>query len=128
MTTPPPEESEHIVTTPPSHHREDSPTNYPPKDHPEAPLGIEGGLVVPPTNKTQHVPPDDPFSRFWSGKTVDTSNKNKGRHRWLTRKPEHRHSIDTAELERQVPRPYRPKFYSRYPNEKLNMWGSFYNT
>ena len=36
--------------------------------------------------------------------------------RWLTRKPERRHSIDTAELERQVPRPHRAKFYSRYPD------------
>ena len=33
-------------------------------------------------------------------------------------KPEHRHSINTAELERQVPRPHRPKFYSRCSNKK----------
>ena len=107
VTTPPPEESEHIVTSPPSHHREDSPTNYPPKDHPEAPLGTEGGSVVPPADKTQCVPPDDPFSTFWSGHTADTSDKNKRRLRWLTRKPERRHSVDLGELDKQDPRPYR---------------------
>ena len=67
LTTPPSEESEQIVTTPPSDntdaegvvaanlsipkepssHREDSPTNYPPKDHPETPLGAEDGSITP---------------------------------------------------------------------------------
>ena len=66
VTTPPPEESEQIVTTPPSDnadaegavavdpfipkesspHREDYPTNYLPKDHPEAPLGTEDGFSL----------------------------------------------------------------------------------
>ena len=147
MTTPPPKESEQTVATPPSDntnaegvaavdpsiskepspHREDSPTNHPPKDHPEAPLGTEDGSVVPPTDKTQHVPPDDPFSRFWSGQTVDISDTNKRRPRWLVRKPERSHSVDLEELDKQNPRPYRyvlrterpllprPKFYSKYP-------------
>ena len=35
---------------------------------------------------------------------------------WLTRKLECRHSVDTTELERQVSRPQRPKFYSRHPD------------
>ena len=114
VTTP----SEHIVTTPPFHHREDSPSNYLPKDQPEAPLDAEDGSVIPPVDRAQHVPPDDPFSRFWSGQTADTSDKNKRRHRWLIKKPECRHSIEIAELERQVPRPHRPKFYSRCPDTK----------
>ena len=97
-------------------YEEDPPTNFPFKDHPEAPLGAEECSVVPPEDKAQCVPPGDPFSRFWSGQTADISDKNKRKHRWLTRKPEHRHSVDTAELERQVPGPHRPKFYSRYPD------------
>ena len=116
VTTPPPEESEHVVTTPPSHHREDFPTDYPPKDQPEDPLDAEDGSVIPPVDRTPCVPPDDPFSRFWSGQTADTSDKNKQRHRWLIRKPEH--SIEIAELDRQVSRPHRPKFHSRRPDTK----------
>ena len=130
VTTLPPEESQHIATTPPFHHREDSSTNYPPKDHPEAPLCTEGYSVVTSTDKTQCVPPDDPFSRFWSGHTADTSDKNKRRLRWLTRKPERRNSVDLEELDKQDPRPYRyvlrraqsllprPEFHSRYPDAK----------
>ena len=107
VTTPPPKESVHVVITPLFHPREDSPADYPPKDQPEAPLGSEDGSVIPPIDRTQCVPPDYPFSRFWSGKTADTSNKNKRRHRWLIRKPERRYSIDLEELEKQDPRPYR---------------------
>ena len=107
MTTPPPEESEHVVATAPFHHREDSPADYSPKDQPETPLGSEDGSVIPPIDRTQCVPPDDPFSRFWSGQTADTSDTNKRRHRWLIRKPERRHSVDLDELDKQDPRPYR---------------------
>ena len=93
VTTPPPKESVHVVTTPPFHHREDSPADYPPKDQPAAPLGSEDGSVIPPINRTQCVPPDDPFPRFCSGQTADTSDKNKRRHRWLIRKPKRRHQL-----------------------------------
>ena len=129
VTTPPPEELEH-VTTPPSHSGEDSPTHYPPEDHPEAPITSEDGSVVPPTHKSQNVPPDDPFFRFWSGQTADISDKDKKRHRWLNQKPERRHSVDLEELDKQDSRPYRyvlgeartllprPKFYSNYPDAK----------
>ena len=99
--------------------KEDSPANFPFKDHPEAPLGAEDSSVIPPVDRTQCVPPDNPFSRFWLSQTADTSDKNKRRHKWLTRKPECRHSIDTAELERQVPRPHRPNFHSRYPDTNI---------
>ena len=73
------------------------------------------------------VPPDDPFSRFWSGQTADTSGKSKKRHRWLTRKPERRHSVELEVLHEQDHRPYRyvlrrtrslfprPKFHSKCP-------------
>ena len=101
MTTPPPKELEH-VTTPPSHSGEDSPTNYPLEDHPEAPITPEDGSVVPYTYKSQSVPPDDPFSRFWSGQTADISDKNKKRQRWLFRKPERRHSVELEALDEQV--------------------------
>ena len=94
VTTSPPEESEHVVTTPPFHHREDSSADYPPKDQPEAPLSFEDSSVIPPVDRIQCVPPEDPFSRFWSGQTANTSDKNKRRHRWLIRKPERRHSVD----------------------------------
>ena len=107
VTTRPPEESDHVVTTPPFHHREDSPADYPPKDTPEAPLGSEDGSVIPPIDRTQYVPPDDPFCRFWSGQTADASDENKKRHRWLIRKPERIHSVDLEELDEQDPRPYR---------------------
>ena len=129
VTTPPPEESEHIVTTS-FHHKEDSTADYPPKDQPEAPLSTEDGSVIPPVDRTQPVPPDDPFSRFWSGQTADTSDKSKRRPRWLIRKPERRHSVDLEELDKQDPRPYRyvlrrawsllprPKFHSKYPDAK----------
>ena len=106
VTTPLPEELQH-VTTPPSHSGEDSPTNYPPEDHPEAPITCEDGSVVPPAYKSQSVPPDDPFSRFWSGQTADISDRDKKRHRWLNQKPKRRHSIDLEELDKQDSRPYR---------------------
>ena len=118
VTTPPPKESEHVVITPPFQLGEDSPTDYPPKDQPDAPLGAEDGSVIPPVNRTQCVPPVDPFSRFWSGQTADMSDKTKWRQRWLIRKPECRHSIEIADLERQVFKPHRPKFYSRCPDTK----------
>ena len=108
VTTPAPEESEQTVVTPPpvpkepTFHERESPSKYPFEDHPETSPGAEDGSVIPPTNKSQCVPLEDPFSRFWLGHTADISGKNKRRHRWLIRKPEHRHSINTAELERQV--------------------------
>ena len=102
MTTSPPKESEQTVATPPSDntstkgvsedpsvpkepnlYKEESPSEYPFEDHPKAPLGTGDGSVIPPVDKTQCVPPDDPFSRFWSGQTADTSDKNKRRPRWL---------------------------------------------
>ena len=107
VTTPPPEESEHVVTTPPFYHREDSPVDYPPKDQPEAPLDSEEGLGITPTKKSQSVPPDDPFSRFWAGQTADTSDKNKKRPGWLDRKPERRHSVELEALDEQDHRPFR---------------------
>ena len=128
MTTPPPEELEHVVGTPPSPHGKDSPNKYPPKETPKAPLDLEEGLDVPPTEKSQSVPPDDLFSRFWSGQTADTSIKNKKRHGWLVRRPERRHSVELEALDEQDHRPYRyvlretrpsfprPKFYSKCPN------------
>ena len=128
MTTPPFEELEHIRVTPPSPHRQEIPTEYPPKENPKAPLDSEEGLGIPPTEKSQCIPPDDPFSRFWSGQTADTSGKSKKRHRWLTRKPGRRHSVELEALDEQDHRPYRyvlrrtrplfprPKFYSKCPS------------
>ena len=125
VTTPPSEELEHVVGTPPFPHGIDFPIEYPTKENPKAPLDSEEGLGIPPAKKSQSVPPDDPFSRFWSGRMADTSDKNKKRYKWLTRKPERRHSVS---LDEQDHRPYkyvlrrtrhlfpRPKFYSKCPN------------
>ena len=112
VTTPPPEESKQTVATPPSVpkeptlHKEESPSEYPFEEHPETPLGTEDELIVPPTNMTQCVLPDDPFSRFCLGHTVDTSDKNQRSPRWWIRKPERRHSVDLEELDKQYPRPH----------------------
>ena len=76
VTNPSPKELEH-VTTPPSHSGEDSPTNYPPEDHPEAPITFEDGSVVLPAYKSQSVLSDDPFSRFWLGQTLTYQIKTK---------------------------------------------------
>ena len=128
VTTPPPEELEHVVGTPLSPHRQETPTEYPPKENPKASLDSEEGLGVPPTEKSQSVPLDDPFSRFWSGQAADTSGKNKTRHRWLVRKPQRRYSVELEALDEQDHRPYRyvlrrtrplfprPKFYSKCPS------------
>ena len=115
VTTPPPEESEQthtegVVADPsfpnePSPYREDTPADYPLKDHPEAPLGAEDGSIIHPANKTQCVPPNDPYARFWSGYISDESDAKKRKPEFLTRKPECRHSANLEELERQDPRP-----------------------
>ena len=52
VTTPPSKELEHVVDTPPTPQKKDSPSGYPPQDHPEAPLDSEGGLDVPPSKKS----------------------------------------------------------------------------
>ena len=128
MTTPPSEGLEHVVDTLPSPKRKDSPSEYPPQDHPEAPLDSEEGLDIPPSKISQSVLSDDPFSRFWSGQTADTSGKSKKRHRWLIRKPERRHSVELEALDEQDHRPYRyvlrrtrplfprPKCHSKCPS------------
>ena len=55
----------------------DSPSEYPPQDQPEIPLDSGEGLEIPSSKDSQKVPLDDPFSRFWSGRTADTSDKDK---------------------------------------------------
>ena len=92
--TPLPKELD-VVDTPPSPQRKDSPIEYLSRENPKAPLDSEEGLNMPPTKKSQIVPPGDPFSRFWLGQTADTSDKDKKRYRWLTRKPKRRHSVET---------------------------------
>ena len=98
---------------------------HPPKDHPETHIDPEGYPAKPPSKRSQKYPVVDPFSRFWSGKTADITDKDKKRHRWLTRKPKRRHSDGLGILNRQNERPYRyvlegerdllprPRFYSR---------------
>ena len=85
-------------------------------------------MEEPSSKRSQKVPIDDPFSRFWSGETADTSDKDKKRHRWLTRKPKRRHSVELDLLKEQDKRHYeyvlegerdllaRPRFYSRCPD------------
>ena len=129
-TTPSSEQLKQVVDTPPLPQREDSPSEYPPQDQPEIPLDSGKGLEIPSFKKSQKVPTDDPFSRFWSGETADTSDKDKKRHRWLNRKPERRHSVELEALDEQDQRPFkyvlkrertllpRPRFYSKCPDVK----------
>ena len=117
--TPPTEKSKQTV---------DSPSEYPPQDEPETPIDSGEGLEEPSSKRSQKVPIDDPFSRFWSGETADTLDKDKKRHRWLTRKPKRRHPVELKVLDGQDKRPYkyvlegerdllpRPRFYSRCPD------------
>ena len=82
-------------------------------------------MEISSSKKSQKVPTDDPFSRFLSGGTADTSDKDKKRHRWLNRKPERRHSVELEALDEQDQRPFkyvlkrerallpRPRFYSK---------------
>ena len=90
--TPPTEKSKQVV---------DSPSEYPPQDQPETPIDPGENLEKPSSKRSQKVPIADPFSRFWSGETADASDKNKKRHRWLTRKPKRRHSVELEILDGQ---------------------------
>ena len=67
-TTPPTEKSKQVV---------DFPSEYPPQDQPETPIDSEEGLEEPSSKRSQKVPIDDPFSRFWSEETADTLDKDK---------------------------------------------------
>ena len=130
LVTTPSSELEQVVDTPPLPQRKDSPSEYPPQDQPEAPLYSEEGLEVLPSKIAQSAPSEDPFSRFWSGKTADTSGKSKKRHKWLNRYPERRHSVELEALDEQDHRPFkyvlkrersslsRPRFYSKCPDTK----------
>ena len=98
---------------------------HPPKEHLETHIDPEGHPAKPPSKRPQKDPVVDPFSRFWSGETADVTDKNKKRHRWLTRKPKRRHSDGLGILDGQNEIPYkyvlegerdslpRPRFYSR---------------
>ena len=98
---------------------------HPPRDHPETHIDPEGHPAKTPSKRSQKDPVVDPFSRFWSGETADVTDKDKKKHRWLTRKPNRRHSDGLGILDRQIERPYRyvlegerelllrPRFYSR---------------
>ena len=97
---------------------------HPPKEHPETHIDPEGHPAKP-LKRSQKDPVVDPFSRFWSGETAEVTDKNKKKHRWLTRKPKRRHSDGLGILDGQIERPYRyvlegerellprPRFYSR---------------
>ena len=68
---------------------------HPPKDHPETHIDPGGHPAKPSSKRSQRDPIAGPFSRFWSvwsGETADVTDKDKKRHRWLTRKPKRRHS------------------------------------
>ena len=85
----------------------DTPSEHPPQDQPETPINPGKNLEKPSSKRPQKVPVADPFSRFWSGKTADASDKDKKRHRWLTRKPKRRHSVELEILDEQGKRPYK---------------------
>ena len=111
-------------------HVVDTSQSLPIKENPKASLDPEKSLDIPSSHKSQSVPSEDPFARFWSGQTANTSGNNKKRHRWLTRKPKRRHSDGLGILDGQNERPCRskyvlegerdllsrPRFYSRCPD------------
>ena len=106
----------------------DTPSEYTPQDQPETPIDPGEHLEKPSSERSQKVPRANPFSRFWSGETAGASDKDKKRHRWLTRKPKRRHSVELEISDEQDKRPYkyvlkgerdllpRPRFYSRCPD------------
>ena len=85
----------------------DTPSEYPPQDQPETPIDPGEHLEKSPLGRSQKVPKADLFSRFWSGETADVTDKDKKRHRWLTRKPKRRHSDGLETLHGQDKRPYK---------------------
>ena len=109
-------------------HVVDTSQSLPIEENPKAPLDPEKSLDIPSSHKSQSVPSEDPFARFWSGQTADTSGSNKKRHKWLIRKPKRRHSDGLETLDGQDKGPYkyvlegerdllpRPRFYSRCPD------------
>ena len=106
---------------------EDPEDKNPPQDQPETPIDHGEHPTKPPSKRFQKNPVADPFSRFWSGETADVADKEKKRHRWLTRKPKRRHSDGLGILDGQNERLYkyvlegerdllpRPRFCSRCP-------------
>ena len=80
---------------------------HPPKDHLETHIDPEGHPAKPPSKRSQKDPVVDPFYRFWSGETANATDKDKKRHRWLTRKPKRRHSDGFGILDGQNERPYK---------------------
>ena len=124
------EELKQVANTPPLPQREESPSEYPPQDQPETPLDSGEGLEISSYKKSQKVPTDDPFSRFWSGETADISDKDKRRDGWLNRKPERRHLVELEALDEQDQRSFkyvlkrerdllpRPRFYSKSPDAR----------
>ena len=71
MTNPACKELVHVV---------DTSQSLPIKENPKASLDPEKSLDIPSSHKSQSVPSEDPFARFWSGQTADTSGSNKKRH------------------------------------------------
>ena len=104
---------------------EDPEDKSPPQDQPEIPIDPGEHSAKPPSKRFQKNPVADPFSRFWSEETADVTDKDKKRHRWLTRKPKRRHSDGLGIIDGQNGRSYkyvlegerdllpRPRFYSR---------------
>ena len=85
----------------------DCPSEYPPQDLSETPIDPGEHLEKPPSKRSQKDPIADPFFRFWSGETADVTDKDKKRHRWLTRKPKRRYSDGLETLDGQDKRPYK---------------------
>ena len=88
----------------------DTPSEYPPQDHSETLIDPGKHPAKPPLKRSQKDPIADPFSRFWSGEIADVTDKDKKRHRWLTRQPKRRHSDGLGILDGQNKRPYKYVF------------------
>ena len=95
-------ESGNILPSEKSKQSVDTPSEYPPQDQPETPIDPGEHLEKPPSKRSQKDPIADPFSRFWSGKTANVSDKDKKIHRLLTRKPKRRHSEGLETLDGRI--------------------------
>ena len=113
---------------PPKDPPKDPEDKSPPQDQPETLIDPGEHPIKPPLKRSQKNSVADPFSRFWSGETADVTDKDKKRHRWLTRKSKRRHSDGLGIIDGQNERPYkyvlegerdllpRPRFYSKCPD------------
>ena len=78
---------------------------HPPKDHPETHIDPGGAPSKTSFKKVSKGSYSRPILWIWSGEVADVANRDRGRHGWLTRKPEGTHSDGLGILDGQNERP-----------------------